>query len=47
MKEVLVEEFTKLLIKQSIEDAEKGKSTYVKKTRVYKDLSKFIKGLNV
>ena len=47
MKDVLVEEFTKLLIKQSIGDAEKGKSTYVKKTRVYKDLIKFIKRLNV
>ena len=26
----------------TIEDAEKGKSTYIKKTRVYKDLIKFI-----
>ena len=47
MKEILIEEFTKLLIKQSVEDAEKGKETYVKKTRVYKDLIKFIKRLNV
>lgn len=43
MKDILIEEFTKLLIKQTIEDAEKGKSTYVKKTRVYKDLIKLIK----
>ena len=47
MKELLIEEFTKLLIKQSIEDEAKGKSTYIKKTRVYKDLIKFIKRLNV
>ena len=47
MKELLIEEFTKLLIKQSVEDKNKGKETYVKKTRVYKDLIKFIKRLNV
>lgn len=47
MKEILIEEFTKLLIKQSVEDNTKGKDTYVKKTRVYKDLIKLIKQLNV
>jgi hypothetical protein len=47
VKDILIEEFTKLLIKQSIDDAEKGKATYVKKTRVYKDLIKLIKRLNI
>ena len=47
MKDLLIEEFTKLLIKQTIEDDKKGKPTYIKKTRVYKDLIKLIKQLNV
>lgn len=47
MKDKLIEEFTKLLIKQDLEDRKKGKETYVKKTRVYKDLIKLIKKLNI
>lgn len=47
MKDLLIEEFTKLLIKQAVEDDKKGKPTYIKKTRVYKDLIKLIKQLNV
>lgn len=43
MKEYIIEKLTELLIKQDIEDKNKGKDTYVKKTRVYKDLIKFIK----
>ncbi len=34
---------TELLIKQDIEDKKKGKATYVKKTRVYRDLIKLLK----
>ena len=43
MKEYIIEELTKLLIKTSIEDKIKGTDTYVKKTRVYKDIIKFLK----
>ncbi len=43
MKEYIIEKLTKLLIKTSIEDKKKGTDTYVKKTRVYKDIIKFLK----
>ena len=43
MKNYIIEKLTELLIKQDIEDKQKGKITYVKKTRVYKDLIKLVK----
>ena len=43
MKDYIIEKLTELLIKQDIEDKQKGKITYVKKTRVYKDLIKLVK----
>lgn len=43
MKEYIIEKLTELLIKTSIEDKKKGTDTYVKKTRVYQDLIKFLK----
>lgn len=36
---------TTLLIEQEFKDKEKGKTTYVKKTRAYKDLIKLLKDL--
>lgn len=36
---------TTLLIEQEFKDKEKGKTTYVKKTRAYKDLIKLLKEL--
>lgn len=50
MSEELIDEaiyqLTLLLIKQETEDRNKGKSTYVKKTRAYKDLIKLLKELD-
>ncbi len=43
MKDYIIEKLTELLIKQDMEDKQKGKITYVKKTRVYKDLIKLVK----
>lgn len=43
MLDEIIEEFTKLLIKQDFIDKQKGKETYVKKTRIYKDIIKFLK----
>ena len=43
MKDFIIEKLTELLIKQDMEDKEKGKETYVKKTRCYKDLIQLIK----
>lgn len=43
MKEYIIEELTRLLIKTSIEDKKKGTTTYVKKTQAYRDLIKFFK----
>lgn len=43
MKEFIIQKLTELLIKQDMEDKKKGKTTYVKKTRCYKDLIKLIK----
>lgn len=42
-KEDVIKKLTELLIKQDFEDKQKGKSTYVKKTRIYKDLIKYLK----
>lgn len=42
MKDYLIEQLTKLLIKQTIKDKENG-IAYVKKVDVYKDLIKFLK----
>jgi hypothetical protein len=39
-------QLTLLLIKQETEDRNKGKTTYVKKTRAYKDLIKLLKELD-
>ena len=41
--EEIIEELTNLLIKQDLIDKQKGKDTYVKKTRIYKDLIKWFK----
>lgn len=43
MKEFIIDKLTELLIKQDLKDKQKGKETYVKKTRCYKDLIKFFK----
>lgn len=40
-----IEILTKLLLKQEFEDRKKGKITYVRKTRCYKDLLKLLKEL--
>lgn len=45
MTEYAIVKLTELLIKQDIEDRKKGKDTYVKKTRVYKDLIKLLKDI--
>ena len=42
-KEYLIQEITKLLIKQDFYDKEHNVDTYVKKTRIYKDLIKLVK----
>jgi len=46
LKESIITTLTELLIKTDIEDKKKGKDTYVKKTRIYKDLIKFIKEID-
>ena len=43
MKDEIITKLTELLIKQDMIDKEKGKETYVKKSRCYKDLIKFFK----
>lgn len=45
MIEYTITKLTELLIKQDIEDKEKGKATYVKKTQAYKDLIQLLKKL--
>jgi hypothetical protein len=42
-KEYLIQEITKLLIKQDFYDKKHNIDTYVKKTALYRDLIKFIK----
>lgn len=39
----IIEILTELLIKQDFIDKQKHKTTYVKKTRIYKDLLKWFK----
>ena len=39
----IIQTLTNLLIQQDFKDKEKGKSTYVKKTRIYADLIKWFK----
>lgn len=43
LKEFIITKLTELLIKTDIEDKQKGKETYIKKTRVFKDLIKLVK----
>ncbi|MBR6689727.1 MAG: hypothetical protein IKL65_00150 [Bacilli bacterium] len=43
IKEFIITKLTELLIKTDIEDKQKGKETYVKKTRAFKDLIKLVK----
>lgn len=43
LKEFIISKLTELLIKTDIEDKQKGKETYVKKTRAFKDLIKLVK----
>ena len=43
MIDYTITKLTELLIQQDIEDKKKGKATYVKKTRVYRDLIKLLK----
>ena len=43
IKEELIKELTRLLIKQDFYDKEHNVDTYVKKTRIYCDLISFVK----
>lgn len=43
IKEELIDELTRLLIKTDFYDKEHNVDTYVKKTRVYRDLIKLVK----
>lgn len=43
MIDYAITKLTELLIQQDIEDKKRGKASYVKKTRVYKDLIKLLK----
>ena len=45
IREELIEELTRLLIKQDFYDREHNVDTYVKKTRIYRDLIKLVKML--
>ena len=40
-----ITKLTELLIKADFEDKQKGKDTYVKKSRAYKDLIKLLKDI--
>lgn len=42
-REEIIEEITRLLIKQDFYDREHNVDTYVNKTRIYKDLIKLVK----
>ena len=42
----IIETLTNLLIQQDFKDKEKGKATYVKKTRIYADLIKWFKQIS-
>lgn len=43
--EEIINKLIELLIKQDFEDKEKGKETYVKKSRVYRDLITYFKDI--
>ena len=43
MIDFIIEKLTELYVKQTFIDKEKGKDTYVKKTRIYKDLIELVK----
>ncbi len=43
IREELIQELTRLLIKQDFYDKEHNVDTYVKKTRIYRDLISFVK----
>ena len=43
IREELIEELTRLLIKQDFYDKENNVDKYVKKTRIFKDLIKLVK----
>ena len=43
IKEELIEDLTRLLIKTDFYEKEKQVDVYVKKTRIYKDLIKLVK----
>lgn len=45
--EDVIKVLTELLIKQTFEDKEKGKETYVKKTRIFKDLIEYFKQFEI
>ena len=45
MYDDIIDTLTKLLIEQDFDDKRKNKVTYVKKTRVFKDLIKLFKEL--
>lgn len=45
MIDYAIEKLTELYIKQDFEDKQKGKDTYVKKTRAYLDLIKLLKSI--
>lgn len=45
LKEYLISELTKLLIKTDFYEKEKQVDVYIKKTRIYKDLIKLVKML--
>lgn len=47
IKEFIITKLTELLIKTDMEDKQKGKETYVKKTRCYKDLIKLFKECDI
>ena len=44
--EEIISKLNELLIKQDFLEKQKGKTTYIKKTRVYKDLIKWFKSIN-
>ena len=45
MKEKLIQELTIMLIKQDMEDKKKGKTSYIKKTTMFRDIIKLVKGI--
>lgn len=42
-KDFVIKKLTELWLEQEFTDRAKGKETYVKKTRIYKDLIEFFK----